>query len=58
LVKVMLDEITVKRAFENGKITIRLHVDESTNNRGGLSVYGAESGKYPMDLTIIISQKD
>lgn len=57
LVKVMLDEITVKRAFENGKITIRLHVDESTHNRGGLSVYGAESGKYPMDPTIVIALK-
>jgi predicted transcriptional regulator len=58
LVKVMLDEISVKKALENGKITIRLHVDESTHNRGGLSVYGAESGKYPMDPTIVIAIKE
>jgi len=56
-VKVELDENAVKSAIETGKVTIRLHVDESTNNRGGLSVYGKESGKYPMDLTIIISTK-
>jgi len=56
-VKVELDENAVKSAIESGKVTIRLHVDESTNNRGGLSVYGKESGKYPMDLTIIISTK-
>jgi len=57
LVKVELDENSKKSALETGKVTIRLHVDESTNNRGGLSVYGAKSGKYPMDLTILISSK-
>ncbi|HSO89129.1 MAG TPA: hypothetical protein VLQ91_21430 [Draconibacterium sp.] len=58
LVKVELDENSKKTALETGKITIRLHVDESTNNRGGLSVYGAESGKYPMDLSIVIALKE
>ncbi len=57
LVKADLDENSKKSALETGKITIRLHVDESTNNRGGLSVYGKESGKYPLDLTILISTK-
>jgi hypothetical protein len=57
LVKVELDENSKKSALETGKVTVRLHVDESTNNRGGLSVYGKESGKYPMDLTIVISKK-
>jgi hypothetical protein len=58
LVKAELDETAEKSALETGKVTIRLHVDESTNNRGGLSVYGKESGKYPMDLTILISTKE
>jgi hypothetical protein len=57
LVKVELDENSKKSALETGKVNIRLHVDESTNNRGGLSVYGKESGKYPMDLTLVISIK-
>ncbi len=58
LVKVELDENLKKSVLENGKITIQLHVDESTNDRGGLSIYGAKSGKYPMDLTLKISMKD
>lgn len=57
VVKAELDKNAVKSALETGKVVIRLHVDESTSNRGGLSVYGKESGKYPMDLTIIISTK-
>jgi len=54
LVKVELDENLKKSVLEAGKIIIQLHVDESTSDRGGLSVYGAKSGKYPMDLSIII----
>jgi len=56
LVKVELGENVKKMAKETGKIVIQLQVDESTSNRGGLSVYGKESGKYPMDLTILITQ--
>ncbi|MEN8117406.1 MAG: sugar-binding domain-containing protein [Bacteroidota bacterium] len=57
LVKASLDETSKKSAFESGKVTVRLHVDEQTTNRGGLSVYGANSGRYPMDLTLIITTK-
>jgi hypothetical protein len=57
LVKTELDDLAIKTALETGKIVIRLHVDESTQNRGGLSVYGKDSGKYPMDLTIKIDLK-
>ncbi len=48
-----LDDIAIKNALENGKVVIRLLVKESSGDRGGLSVYGAKSGKYPMDLTLI-----
>jgi hypothetical protein len=58
LVKVELDENSKKTALETGKVIIRLLVDESTSNRGGLSVYGKDSGKYPMDLTIVITKKE
>jgi hypothetical protein len=57
LVKKQLNPESVKRAFETGKVIIRLHVDEQTSDRGGLSVYGAKSGRYPMDLTLIIRTK-
>ena len=52
-----LDEVAKKSAFETGKIVIRLFVDEAGSNRGGLSVYGAESGKYPMDPSIVFKLK-
>ena len=58
LVKTELDEISKKSAIETGKVTIRLYIDESTNNRGGLSIYGKNSGMYPMDLTIVVQLKD
>lgn len=49
-----LDEPAIKKAFEAGEIIIQLHVDEQTSNRGGLSVYGADSGRYPMNPSIVI----
>ncbi|MBT3385631.1 MAG: glycoside hydrolase family 2 [Prolixibacteraceae bacterium] len=57
LVKAVLDETSKKSALETGKVIIRLYVDESTQNRGGLSIYGKDSGMFPMDLTIIVNQK-
>ncbi len=56
-VKAGLDETSKKSALETGKVIIRLFVDESTENRGGLSVYGKNSGMYPMDLTLLIHKK-
>jgi len=58
LVKADLDELTLKEALKAGKVSIRLLVSESSDNRGGLSVYGAKSGKYPMDLSLIIGMKN
>jgi hypothetical protein len=57
LVKANFDETAKKTALESGEIIIRLFVDESTSNRGGLSVYGKNSGMYPMDLTILLKKK-
>ena len=54
LIKAELDETSKKSALETGKVTLRLYVDESTSGRGGLSIYGKESGRYPMDLTLAI----
>ncbi len=57
-VKATFDDLAVKTALETGKVVIRLLVNESTNNRGGLSIYGAKSGMYPMDLTLKILTQD
>ncbi len=57
LVKAVLDENSKKSALETGKVTIRLYVDESAGDRGGLSIYGKNSGAYPMDLTLLINKK-
>jgi hypothetical protein len=35
-------------------VLIRLQVDQSGSTRGGLSVYGKESGRFPLDPSIII----
>jgi len=56
-VQVKLDEVAKNSALEKGEVTIRLYVDEQTSNRGGLSVYGAESGMYPLDLTLVIQKE-
>ena len=56
--KADLDELAIKDALETGNVVIRLIVKESGNKRGGLSVYGAKSGKYPMDLTIIFGMEE
>lgn len=52
-----LDETSKKSALETGKVTIRIYVGESTPDRGGLAVYGKNSGMYPMDLTLRIIKK-
>lgn len=57
MVRADLDITALKSTFENGTVVVRLHVDESTNNRGGLSVYGKKSGRFPMDLTLLIRKK-
>lgn len=57
LVKANLTEAAKKSAVKSHKITIRLQVDESDSHQGGLSVYGKNSGRYPLDLTILIKPK-
>lgn len=54
LVVAKLDEPLKQNVLETGKAVIQLHVDEQTSNRGGLSVYGANSGRYPMDVSLVI----
>ncbi len=53
LIKVLLNEKAKEAAYESKKVIVRMYVDEDFTNRGGLSIYGKESGKYPMDLILI-----
>lgn len=54
LVKVPLNKSDIKKAVETGKVVVRLQVDEVGSSQGGLSVYGKESGRFPLDPSIII----
>ena len=57
LVTASLDELMKQSVLESGEIVIRLHVDETSSNRGGLSVSGGRSGRDPMDLTLVLKKK-
>jgi predicted transcriptional regulator len=54
LVKAQLHKIDIRKSMATGKVVIRLQVDESGSTKGGLSVYGRESGRFPLDPSIII----
>ena len=54
LVVAKLDEPSKQEVLKSGKVVIQLHVDEQTSDRGGLSVYGAGSGRYPMDVSLVL----
>jgi len=38
-------------------MTVRLEVKDADAGRGGLSVYGSESGRYPFDPSVIVYLK-
>jgi hypothetical protein len=57
LVKAKLDKSVIQEAIKTGKIVVRLKVDESGPTHGGLSVYGKESGRFPLDPSLIIKMK-
>jgi hypothetical protein len=54
LVKAQLHKNDIRKAMKSGKIVIRLQVDQSGPTHGGLSVYGKESGRFPLDPSVII----
>jgi len=53
-VKAPLDRKDIRKAAEEGKLVIRIQVNEVGSFRGGLSVYGRESGRFQLDPSIII----
>lgn len=58
LVKAELSRPLIRKAAEEGKIVVRLQVDDHGSSEGGLSVYGKESGRFPFDPSVIIKHAD
>lgn len=54
LVKVPISRNDIRKAAETGRMVIRIQVNEVGSFRGGLSVYGKESGRFQLDPSIII----
>jgi len=57
LVKVPFDSLAVRRAAGSGVLRVRLAVESSSENSGGLCVYGGKFGRYPLDPSIVIRKR-
>jgi predicted transcriptional regulator len=51
LLEVVIPQTVLKKAASERKIVIRLQVEDALP--GGLAVYGEESGRYPLDPTLV-----
>ena len=51
LIKVPIPAAAIGRAAQSGEVVIRLEVDDAMP--GGLAVYGAHFGRYPVDPTVV-----
>jgi len=56
LVRVTIPRAALARAAEAGEVIVRLEVDESLP--GGLAIYGARFGRYPLDPTVMFVLRD
>jgi len=54
LVKVDLPKEAIEKLIKNKSVVIRLRVDKSSANEGGLSVFGKQSGRYPLDPSLVL----
>jgi len=57
LVKINFSGEAVEKAAKEGIIRIKLAVSESSEDSGGLAVYGEHFGRYPLDPTLVIRMK-
>jgi predicted transcriptional regulator len=51
LLRVSVPVEAIRRAAADGHVVVRLEVDESLP--GGLAIYGARFGRYPLDPTVL-----
>ena len=56
LLKVPIPRAALENAASSGEMAIRLDVDDALP--GGLAVYGARFGRYPLDPTLIFTLRD
>jgi hypothetical protein len=56
LVEVPIPRAALEKAAAEGALQIRLEVDESLP--GGLAIYGARFGRYPVDPTVVFVRKE
>jgi predicted transcriptional regulator len=40
---------------KTGRVPIRFEVSSKASHRGGLAIFGAAAGRYPLDPTLIIT---
>jgi hypothetical protein len=56
LLETEVPRAALERAAAEGALTIRLEVDEALP--GGLAIYGAHFGRYPVDPTVVFVRRD
>lgn len=56
LLEVPIPRAALEQASADGALQIRLEVDEALP--GGLALYGARFGRYPLDPTVVFVRKD
>jgi hypothetical protein len=56
LLEVPIPRAALERAVRDGALTLRLEVDGALP--GGLAVYGARFGRYPLDPTVVFVRKE
>lgn len=54
LVKVELPKEAVDKLVKNQSAKVKLRVDKASDKEGGLSVFGKESGRYPLDPSMVL----
>ncbi len=57
LTKISFGQESLEKSVKEGVFRIKLAVSESSENSGGLAVYGEHFGRYPLDPTVIINLK-
>jgi hypothetical protein len=55
LLEVPIPRTALERASASGALVIRLEVDQALP--GGLALYGASFGRYPVDPTVVFVRK-
>ncbi len=58
LLRVPIPQAALAEGARTGELTIRLEVDAALPGGGGLAIYGAHFGRYPIDPTVLFMLRD